>query len=179
MKCGMIIFFFSLVALIAGAYIITNWKKEQYVKVPEKTVIKEVVYYESHCWFCGSDIDSRNNSLCPKCNKYYICKDCNKCLCDKNEYDLKNQPGEINKKWIKTGVKELLSGSQFGNSTGHCRKCGKLLRGNTLKELCTACWREQKRPTNKNIRYGYCQQCGKKLSGDRSKKLCYQCYKKI
>lgn len=43
--------------------------------------------YINHCWFCHSNIDSRYNKKCPKCNRYYICNHCGKCLCDSPEYN--------------------------------------------------------------------------------------------
>ena len=43
--------------------------------------------YINHCWFCHSSIDSRYNQKCPKCNRYYICNHCGRCLCDSPEYN--------------------------------------------------------------------------------------------
>lgn len=40
--------------------------------------------YINHCWNCYSDIDSRRDRLCPKCEKHYICPVCGKCYCDRN-----------------------------------------------------------------------------------------------
>lgn len=43
--------------------------------------------YLNHCWNCQREIDSNYNRKCPKCNKYYICNYCGKCLCDSPQYN--------------------------------------------------------------------------------------------
>lgn len=36
--------------------------------------------YESHCWNCKMHISSAIHAQCPDCT-YYICSNCNSCLC--------------------------------------------------------------------------------------------------
>ena len=43
--------------------------------------------YQNHCWNCHNKIDSYFNRQCPKCNRYYICDGCGKCLCDSPSYN--------------------------------------------------------------------------------------------
>lgn len=123
----MIIFIFSLVAIIAGIYVASNWTKETHVLVQDKkpTIVKEIVYYKSYCWKCGKDviIDSRNNRLCSKCKKYYVCYICGKCLCDKRDIEIDKKPKKIKKYWELSEVKE--SKPSYSGKT--CNICGKKL----------------------------------------------------
>jgi hypothetical protein len=174
----MVILIFSLIAIVAGIYVVSNWTKEQTVVVrnDKPIVIKEITYYDSYCWKCGKGvrINSRLNKLCPKCKKYYICDICGKCLCDKEEYDTHNKATKIKKYWELSDVKE----SRKVTSSNTCIICGKKIISNKNHKLCLGCWKEAEISGNNNARtQGYCQKCGKKLRGDTSKKLCFSCWK--
>jgi hypothetical protein len=123
-----------LIVFFIGFVIISNWKKE--VQIDSKTgKTSEISYYEKYCWHCGKKevIDSRYNSKCPKCNKYYLCNTCGKCLCDKKNYR-NNSSFKIKSEWIESGR------NSFNHTYGHCQKCGKKLSGDRSKKLCYSCW---------------------------------------
>ena len=102
---------YSLFALI-GEWFITNWEK--IISFINKKVSKIKVIYKSRCWNCKTEIRSSKttnvlikkisnhwigNRKCSKkdCN-YFLCNDCEKCLCDGPYKHLKTKP--IPKAWI-------------------------------------------------------------------------------
>jgi hypothetical protein len=161
---------FSLVIYFVGYIIVSNWRKE--VKTNIKTGVKKIeTYYEGHCWNCGKNekIDSRYNDKCQKCNKYYLCNNCNMCLCDRSKlYNKKKKKSE----WVETSRKKRNSNSKYG----YCNNCNKILSGNRSKPLCHECWSSSRKKSNSNSKYGYCNNCNKRLRGDRSKPLCHECW---
>ncbi len=154
---------FVLIIIVAGYHIVTNWRKKVKVKSNYETVVpiytsakypnsSVETYYESHCWSCKSEIDSRGNSRCYKC-KRFCCKTCGACLCGKG-YSSKST--YQSSKWVTQGY---LSNNNKGYYTSNysSKKSG---------------YKSSKSP------YGHCKRCSKKLSGDKSKSLCYACWKK-
>ena len=80
---------FALLMIAVGAammyYDYLKFSKEEDEK--QKRFIKPYNRkYQNHCWYCYSEINSNNNKKCPKCNRYYICNHCGRCLCDSPNY---------------------------------------------------------------------------------------------
>jgi len=85
---------FVLFFLILGVgWVASNWVK----KAGEKAK------YISHCWNCKSPVNSDYNEKCEKCNKYYICEKCGKCLCE--IMHIKKGKNHIKKKWKRICIK--------------------------------------------------------------------------
>lgn len=177
----MIIFIFSLIAIVAGVYVVTNWTRETQVVVQDRkpVVIKETTYYKSYCWKCGKDIviDSRNNRLCSKCRKYYVCNKCGKCLCDKRDVVIEEKPKSVKKHWELSEVKN--SKATYSGNT--CSICGKKLTGDKNHRLCIDCYRKvtYSKESKTNYSGNTCNICGKKLPGDKKRRLCIDCYRKV
>jgi hypothetical protein len=147
----MVTIIFILFVVVAGVAISTNWRKKETYKDSGPTPnsdtlstgkkeqpIKSEVYYESHCWNCKAPINSLINKKCKKCNKYFICDSCGKCLCDNKK--LKRDKKPIEKSYWGEAQKIKVE-----YKAGYCQKCNKKLQGDTSKPLCYKCWKKMKK----------------------------------
>lgn len=78
---------FGLVMIaIGGVLLFIDYMNYQQSQVnTNKPIYKKE--YKNHCWYCGTRIDSNVNAKCNKCNKYYVCSNCGRCLCDSPKYE--------------------------------------------------------------------------------------------
>ena len=95
-----------------GEWIASAWRK--IITFIDNLILEETDIYINYCWNCKDPIRStktRNklknwleskwigNKKCTKgsCN-YFLCNNCNKCLCDGSYYRLKKEP--VLTKWV-------------------------------------------------------------------------------
>lgn len=76
-----------ILIIVASVYIFNYINKKNTEKDNKKTSVPYSRHYSNHCWNCKREIDSNYNRKCNKCNKYYICNYCGKCLCDSPQYN--------------------------------------------------------------------------------------------
>lgn len=136
---------YVLIAIFGVIIFVTNWFKKINSDGSSTT------YYLSHCWKCGSGIDSSQNTKCSYCNKYYRCTSCGSCLCEKRSLSKRKKADSYEWKPVNNNS-EYRSTSYYKKSSkrknktisqsgyGYCNRCGKKLRGNKAKPLCYACW---------------------------------------
>ena len=79
--------FWPILIIVVGVCIFYYKNKKNTEKDDKKTRVPYSRPYLNHCWNCQREIDSNYNRKCPKCNKYYICNYCGKCLCDSPQYN--------------------------------------------------------------------------------------------
>tara|TARA_B100000287_G_C20335651_1_gene663621 strand:- start:213 stop:644 length:432 start_codon:yes stop_codon:yes gene_type:complete len=137
---------FYLIVLITGiGWVATNWVKKGSGKA----------IYKSHCWNCKNSISSNYNYKCKKCEKYFICKICKKCLCDLQH--IKRGKNYTNKKWVpyrrsKKKVNKSSKSKKYKTNKAQriCIKCRENYTTNN-NPLCYGCWKKSdfKRKTKK------------------------------
>ena len=77
---------------VVASYLVAQWIYNRYQDthyqeppvLPKeiKNLSKKDYLYVNHCWYCGKEIDSRQDKKCPKCRRHYICSNCGNCWCD-------------------------------------------------------------------------------------------------
>ena len=64
-------------------------KKDTNVESFKKQETTRPDVYINHCWNCYETIHSDYQEKCSKCNRFYICSECENCLCDSPSYKRK------------------------------------------------------------------------------------------
>lgn len=77
-------------ALAVAIYFVIRFMLSELENQKKNDTIKHYYLYKNHCWNCNTYIDSREDIKCFVCRKYYICKNCGKCLCGAPWYKNEN-----------------------------------------------------------------------------------------